>query len=197
MRVSLSFEKDEAIIVAMLTPEQARRAGAGAAPAIGPQDLAGSERVVISDWRLTIDSILPPESGAPLLSRARHANVGPFELGSEIKAWADVSESLARTSGLGTYKGSFSMTARGHVMVDLGRVENGVLLIVNGKPVDGIDQTGGLVDVSAQSHPGINTIEIRAASTLEGAVQRTPRKIAPFGRDGKVTVLSRLDGDLH
>jgi hypothetical protein len=192
VKVEVSLAEDEAVLIALLDSRQAAAAGARARPGARPSPEAAKAmtRTPLRDWRLTIDAVSAPESGPPLFSRSSHTTLGPFEIGAQIGPWPEVSPSLKRVSGVGDYTTRFSLPAGARGFLDLGRVENGVAVFVNGVEIRGVDQTGGLVDLGGFAHAGENTLQVRAASTLEAVVSGRRTMPAPFGRDGEVAILS-------
>ncbi|HEX7857742.1 MAG TPA: glycosyl hydrolase [Sphingobium sp.] len=186
--VTLAFAADEAVMLAMLDDRQAARAGAKS-DRFPPLNPAEAKQSVINDWSLTVEAVSPPLSGPPLLERARHEKLGPYKIGSQIAPWPQADPALAKVSGMGTYEGSFTLGPREFAVIDLGRVENGISLSVNGRAVEGIDQLGGRVDLTDYARSGDNMVTIRVASTLETTAQGLPNRIVPFGTDGRVIVL--------
>ena len=182
--LKVSFEKDEALLIAILKKK------VNAVESVNlptPESIKGIKRAVLNDWTLTIEKILPPESGSPLFSNSRRVTTGPFSVGSKILPWPEVDRSLKNVSGLGSYKTTFFLEKGQAPVIDLGRVENGISVIVNGKTMSGIDQTGGYVRLS-NTHNGENRIEIQVPSTLQAVVLGNYIMPAPFGRDGEVPV---------
>lgn len=98
-----------------------------------------------------------------------------YQLG-QLKPWSQI-PGLEDTSGIGTYRTTVNLpqtwTGGRHAMLDLGTVTDTFDVTINGRHVDGIDQTLGSFDASDYLQRGENTIEVRVATQLRNRLRVT------------------------
>ena len=76
---------------------------------------------------------------------------------SGLAPWASYPE-LEHVSGIAQYTTSFELEAsEGHHMLELGQIEDGYTVTLNGQPVDGFDRVSHCGDISRYISPGLNS----------------------------------------
>jgi hypothetical protein len=99
-----------------------------------------------------------------------------------LKAWPDIPQ-LAYASGIGTYTTSFTLPQSWNgqgATINLGQVVDSFTLAVNGHPV-GIDQISATADIGQYLKPGVNTIQVRVATTLNNRLYQLDTSVQKRG----------------
>ena len=93
-----------------------------------------------------------------------------------LKAWSQI-PGLEDTSGIGTYRTTLNLprtwTGGLTAVLTLGTVTDTFDVTINGRQVDGIDQTTATVDVSDYLQRGENIVEVRVATMLRNRLRVT------------------------
>ena len=158
---------DAAIIALSPTPLSNTRTATAiiteAATAATPIDLTHAK------WRLTVEDWQPATPYGATGTQAAETTPKTVQLNLDaLKPWPQIAQ-LQNTSGIGNYTTTFTAPATwkpgSPAILSLGEVFDSFQLTLNGKVVP-IDQISAVGNVGQYLKPGVNTIEIRVATTL-------------------------------
>lgn len=134
-------------------------------------EIQAAQPFELNQWHLSLESWTPTNPdylGVDDVSRYDTTKtIYEIELG-DIVPWSEL-EGYENVTGIGTYSTSFSLdeewTGGTNAIIDLGTVQDGYELYVNGKQVLANEVTHQ-ADLSGYLHIGENTVEVRVTSAL-------------------------------
>lgn len=168
-QVSLHFDRDEAKLLAVLTPEDAQDFGIQATPA--KNDCIRSE-ILLNDWTLQIRKILPPQDRVGTFYESCWEDMEPIKL-SCLKPWKDICEDWKHLSGIGIYTAKVNLDAiPARAEISFEKVSDTYSLNINGCRISSGDPAKRRTDITKALKTGENTIEVTVCTQIQNAAIR-------------------------
>jgi hypothetical protein len=118
----------------------------------------------LSGWRLRVEDWRPGDSPTETTTVAHDVTL------DALAAWPDIPE-LQDVSGIGRYSTTVRLDGVQGAYLDLGEVFDTARVTVNGRRLPPVDQVHPVVDVGPYLRPGLNTIEVEVATTLNNRLR--------------------------
>ena len=136
-----------------------------------------------ADWHLTVEDWKPGEQLTRTEEKEDYTTTEYTYATSKdtidvdlngLKTWNNIDEIGVDVSGVGYYSTTFTLpegfTAANGAYLDLGKLESGVKVTINGVDASDVNVDRARVDVSDLLQDGENTLEIRLSTTLTNRV---------------------------
>jgi hypothetical protein len=165
--VQLSFARDEAKIIAVLTAEQAKALGVKGE--LAPALHQSGERI-LRDWTVTVERMKAPENPASTFYESMWEKQAPVRTDA-LRPWNELCEAWNEWSGNATYETSFSLDeVPRRALFKIEQVCDTYEVCVNGISFAQGDPARHETDITSALTRGENTLRVLVAGTLKNAV---------------------------
>lgn len=120
--------------------------------------------ITLSGWRLRVEDRRPGATQTETVTVAHDLTL------DALVAWPQIPE-LQDVSGIGHYSTTVRLDGGHGAYLDLGEVFDTARVTVNGHRLPPVDQVHPVTDVGPYLRPGVNTIEVEVATTLNNRLR--------------------------